>query len=362
MKVFIVTFALVGVALCRPQNEASPTPIPILSFVNEQTPEGGYSYSYQSADGSFREEYATPVKVDAENVTYEIRGSYSYVAPDGTPIKVVYTSGREGFKAEGAHFPTPPAPLEPSFYYTDRQGLRQKQYNQELFSSRNSASNIGSVFESHKTGVSDLKTSSAYNAAQSAGFNSEAYKAFGQSNVNNVASNLAYSGANSGAYNGQQAVSGANSFNSGAYNSGAYNTGAYKSVVSNTAASNAAAYNEAYKSTSANNAAFNTGAYNEAYKTAALNTAASNTGAYNEAYKTAAVNTAANTGAYNEAYKTAAVNTAAANTAAYYAATNAGAYNTGAYNEAYKTAANTGAYNEAYKTAAVKKCKNESLF
>lgn len=37
-----------------------------------------------------------------------IQGSYSYTAPDGTPITVNYIADEDGFRAEGAHLPTPP--------------------------------------------------------------------------------------------------------------------------------------------------------------------------------------------------------------------------------------------------------------
>ncbi|XP_039294314.1 endocuticle structural glycoprotein SgAbd-2-like, partial [Nilaparvata lugens] len=37
-----------------------------------------------------------------------IQGSYSYTAPDGTPIQVTYYADETGFHAEGAHLPVPP--------------------------------------------------------------------------------------------------------------------------------------------------------------------------------------------------------------------------------------------------------------
>lgn len=35
-------------------------------------------------------------------------GSYSYTAPDGSIITVTYTADEQGFRAQGAHLPTPP--------------------------------------------------------------------------------------------------------------------------------------------------------------------------------------------------------------------------------------------------------------
>lgn len=47
---------------------------------------------------------------DPENPTVIVaQGSYSYTDPDGNQISVTYTADDEGgFKAQGAHLPTPP--------------------------------------------------------------------------------------------------------------------------------------------------------------------------------------------------------------------------------------------------------------
>lgn len=82
---------------------------------------------------------------DAEAET--IQGSYSYTAPDGTPITVTYVADEYGFRPEGAHLPTPPPIPEAiqralayieqtqksapqSSYYQD-QGQYQQQYNRQ---------------------------------------------------------------------------------------------------------------------------------------------------------------------------------------------------------------------------------------
>lgn len=44
----------------------------------------------------------------SEDEAEEVRGSYSYTAPDGQVITVNYIANEFGFQPEGAHLPTPP--------------------------------------------------------------------------------------------------------------------------------------------------------------------------------------------------------------------------------------------------------------
>ena len=47
-----------------------------------------------------------------EDVGTVSRGSYSYTAPDGTPVALSWIADENGFQAKGDHLPTPP-PLPP---------------------------------------------------------------------------------------------------------------------------------------------------------------------------------------------------------------------------------------------------------
>lgn len=42
-----------------------------------------------------------------------MRGSYSYTGPDGIVYTITYIADENGFRAEGAHIPTPPPALAP---------------------------------------------------------------------------------------------------------------------------------------------------------------------------------------------------------------------------------------------------------
>ncbi|KAJ8970216.1 hypothetical protein NQ317_007411 [Molorchus minor] len=83
--------------------------VSIVSESNEISSDGTFSYSYITGDG--QQAQAQGYLKNAGNKDTEaevIQGSYSYTAPDGTPIKVTYIADEFGFRAEGAHLPTPP--------------------------------------------------------------------------------------------------------------------------------------------------------------------------------------------------------------------------------------------------------------
>ncbi|CAH2007980.1 unnamed protein product [Acanthoscelides obtectus] len=83
--------------------------IPIVSETNEMNTDGSFSYSYATGDGQQvqAQGYLKNPGVK-DNEAEVIQGSYSYTAPDGTPITVTYIADELGFRAEGAHLPTPP--------------------------------------------------------------------------------------------------------------------------------------------------------------------------------------------------------------------------------------------------------------
>ncbi|XP_068232222.1 uncharacterized protein [Palaemon carinicauda] len=105
-----------------PLQVATPV-IPIL-YEDKQGPDasGVYSFSFESADGTRRQESGRPTSPD----TFSVQGSYSYISPEGIPFEVRYVADEFGFRAEGDHLPTPPpAPLH---------ALQQIQAAEEAFS------------------------------------------------------------------------------------------------------------------------------------------------------------------------------------------------------------------------------------
>ncbi|XP_032676864.1 endocuticle structural glycoprotein SgAbd-2-like isoform X2 [Odontomachus brunneus] len=79
----------------------------ILRQTQDSSPDGSYSYSYDTENGISVAEAGQPKNIGPNQIE-AVRGQFSYTAPDGTPIQVVYTADENGFLASGAHLPTPP--------------------------------------------------------------------------------------------------------------------------------------------------------------------------------------------------------------------------------------------------------------
>lgn len=113
----------------RPKRDNSP--VPILSSEFETSADGGYSFrytvfvqkynfctqknrkqlflsieifyfcSYESADGSYREEKATIINPGTENEMISVVGKYRYKNEKGEVVEVSYTSDDHGFVPTG---------------------------------------------------------------------------------------------------------------------------------------------------------------------------------------------------------------------------------------------------------------------
>ncbi|XP_012224709.1 flexible cuticle protein 12 [Linepithema humile] len=106
MRTIIAFFALVAVALAAPPQDYSQT------VLVKQTPLDnigidGYNYGYELSNGQAHQESAQLVKIDHENATLAVRGSFTYVDPEtNVRYTVNYVADENGFRPEGAHLPT----------------------------------------------------------------------------------------------------------------------------------------------------------------------------------------------------------------------------------------------------------------
>ncbi|XP_017474698.1 PREDICTED: signal transducer and activator of transcription C isoform X2 [Rhagoletis zephyria] len=84
--------------------------VPITAYQNDLNYDGSFSYGYASADGTTAQAqgYVKNLGLGEDVEAQVVQGSYSYTSPEGTPITVRYIADENGFRAEGAHIPTPP--------------------------------------------------------------------------------------------------------------------------------------------------------------------------------------------------------------------------------------------------------------
>ncbi|GBP80372.1 hypothetical protein EVAR_62275_1 [Eumeta japonica] len=106
----VVALALVAAASAAP---ADVKEVKILRYENDQKPDGSYNLAVETDDGSARQEEGTVKEVvDEENKPHAVvvvRGSYKFLAPDGTPVEITYTADENGFQAQGEAIPKVPA-------------------------------------------------------------------------------------------------------------------------------------------------------------------------------------------------------------------------------------------------------------
>ncbi|XP_001976110.3 larval cuticle protein 1 [Drosophila erecta] len=73
-------------------------PVPILKSVAEQLSSGSYLFSYETADGTYREELGianTDSKRSGDDL--EVSGTYRYIDDAGQEVEVRYTADKNGF-------------------------------------------------------------------------------------------------------------------------------------------------------------------------------------------------------------------------------------------------------------------------
>lgn len=64
-----------------------------------------YLFSYATSDGVEREERGLLKNAGTENEAMEVRGSYSYIGPDGITYTIRFLADENGFQPEGEHIP-----------------------------------------------------------------------------------------------------------------------------------------------------------------------------------------------------------------------------------------------------------------
>lgn len=67
-----------------------------------------FIFSFESSDGTSRQEFGHLLLPGTEDEHMKVNGSYSYLGPDGVFYEVRYTADDQGFHPEGDHINVPP--------------------------------------------------------------------------------------------------------------------------------------------------------------------------------------------------------------------------------------------------------------
>ncbi|KAI9587673.1 endocuticle structural protein SgAbd-6-like [Glossina fuscipes] len=102
MKLMLVfgVLALAACAIAAPQKD-----VEVLEYEADNIGIGGYKFSYKLSDGTTRTEEAVVNNAGTDNESLSVRGSVSWVAPDGQTYTVNFVADENGFQPEGAHLP-----------------------------------------------------------------------------------------------------------------------------------------------------------------------------------------------------------------------------------------------------------------
>ncbi|CAG4937512.1 endocuticle structural glycoprotein ABD-5-like isoform X3 [Colias croceus] len=74
--------------------------VQILRYDNDNIGLGNYRYAYEQNDGTKQEQQGEIINEGREDESLVVRGSFSWVGPDGVTYKVTYVADSNGYQPE----------------------------------------------------------------------------------------------------------------------------------------------------------------------------------------------------------------------------------------------------------------------
>ncbi|NP_001166724.1 cuticular protein RR-1 motif 26 precursor [Bombyx mori] len=97
MMKLLVLFSFLALAHSAPQGPKDDN-VQLLKFDSDNDGLGSYRFLYEQTDGSKRDEQGEVINVGTDDESIVIKGSYSWVAPDGITYTVTYVADDKGFQ------------------------------------------------------------------------------------------------------------------------------------------------------------------------------------------------------------------------------------------------------------------------
>ncbi|XP_047527290.1 endocuticle structural glycoprotein SgAbd-5-like [Vanessa atalanta] len=113
MKTLVILVCAAIAAAAPPAQRAvsSPQGIQIVQYDSDNDGLGNYNYNFELSDGTKRDEQGELRNAGAENEFIAVRGSYSWVDPDGVSKTVLYIADDKGFQPMVEQGPGGPVPI-----------------------------------------------------------------------------------------------------------------------------------------------------------------------------------------------------------------------------------------------------------
>ncbi|XP_063918254.1 flexible cuticle protein 12-like [Zophobas morio] len=101
MKFLLIVSGIFGVVMSQNPYHQAYT----VRYDNDNDGLGQYRFGFETSDGFRHDQSGQLQNVGTENEGIVMKGSYSYIGPDGVTYTVYYTADENGFHPEGAHIP-----------------------------------------------------------------------------------------------------------------------------------------------------------------------------------------------------------------------------------------------------------------
>ncbi|CAH2227885.1 jg19862, partial [Pararge aegeria aegeria] len=92
--------------------------VPIVRSSYEINPEGNaHQYAFETGNGIYAQAEGFLRNANSDTPVYEVKGSFSYKSPDGTPVETSYVADEFGYRPTGSHIPAVPEAILRSLAY-----------------------------------------------------------------------------------------------------------------------------------------------------------------------------------------------------------------------------------------------------
>nr|AAV73780.1 cuticle protein 13 [Antheraea yamamai] len=100
MKLLIILSVIVLVTAAPPPINNAQDNVSLLKYNYENDGTGLYNYAFEQSDGTKQEQHGELRNAGTENESLFVKGSFTWIGPDGVTYIVRYEAGEEGYKPE----------------------------------------------------------------------------------------------------------------------------------------------------------------------------------------------------------------------------------------------------------------------